>query len=342
MLIKSPIHRIAQKLILLFILFLPFNLQAQVTSSYGVVSSSLSTASAGAVTGTSFALPLTYSATITWVVVADGSAISVNLEGSLDNSIWFTVDSITTPATGAIRNFGFTSLRFLRISQASRTGGTATTGTFTVSRGYINGSNSTVVGGVNLPNNVYITGRNLANTANINMFRIGTGNTIEAGTTIDASVINTSATITSTGLITGTAGLSVGAASFISIATRGFWQASANGIWELLRADGTFGVHYEFAAVPVIGACGTSPSISTDATNVSGTITVGSANPASCLLTFNGTWNKAPRCVVNTVTTTAADVRAVATSTSTTVLTVTPASAFATTTSLVYHCESSK
>jgi len=119
-----------------FALLINQSVYAQKLASYGLLNSSLSTSSTGVVTGTAFALPSGYASIITWTVTADGSALSVNLEGSNDNISWFTMDSQTT-ATGGLKNFGFTAVKFTRCSQVSRTGGTATTCSFVVSRGYI-------------------------------------------------------------------------------------------------------------------------------------------------------------------------------------------------------------
>lgn len=143
----------------LLLIVLISRLNAQALIGYGVGETSLSTASTGVVTGTSFAVPTTYAALISWTVVADGSAISVNLEGSLDNSAWFTVDSITTPASGALRNFGFTAIKFVRISQVSRTGGTLTTGSLVVNRGFITASGSGSLSSLNLTGPFTTTGQ---------------------------------------------------------------------------------------------------------------------------------------------------------------------------------------
>lgn len=103
------------------------------TATYGTLISSLSTTSTGAVTGTKFAAPSPNTYLVSWAVVADGSALSVNLEGSLDDSTYFTLDSQTT-AAGGLKNYGPTSVKFLRISAVSRTGGTSTTGKLVVAR----------------------------------------------------------------------------------------------------------------------------------------------------------------------------------------------------------------
>lgn len=138
-----------RNIILIGILLVNNNVEAQVQINYGITETSLSTSSTGAVTGTVYNLPTTYAAIITWSVVADGSALSATLEGSLDNSTYFTLDTQTT-ATGGIKNFGFTAVKYVRISQVSRTGGTTTTGTLIVSRGFINSQGISSLSGLNL------------------------------------------------------------------------------------------------------------------------------------------------------------------------------------------------
>lgn len=107
--------------------------EAQSTATYGTVVTSLSTALTTAVNGTTFALPSSNSNIITWQVVADGSALSAALQGSLDNVTFFTIDT-TVVATGELKNYGPTGIKFMRINAVSRTGGTITTGKFVVSR----------------------------------------------------------------------------------------------------------------------------------------------------------------------------------------------------------------
>src|SRR3954468_17847598 len=113
-------------------------LDAQSTASYGVVVTSLRPSSAGVVTGTPFAVPSSYAAIITWQVVSDSGTLVVNLEGSLDNVSWNTID---TTAASSVKNFGFSAVKFVRCSQASRTGGTSTSCTIVINRGFINGGN---------------------------------------------------------------------------------------------------------------------------------------------------------------------------------------------------------
>lgn len=138
-------------LITIALILFSSKIYAQSTASYGLTVTSLSSSSAGVVTGTPFAIPTGYANIITWTVIADGSALSVNLEGSSDNSTWFTIDSQTT-AIGGIRNYGFTALKFMRCSQVSRTGGTNTSCTLAVSRGLVATSVGSITAGRFLAN----------------------------------------------------------------------------------------------------------------------------------------------------------------------------------------------
>lgn len=49
-------------------------------------------------------------------------------------------------------------------------------------------------------------------------------------------------------------------------------------------------------SVPTLTACGTSPSIS--GTDIAGTVTMGTATPTGCVITFSTTYGSAPDCVV--------------------------------------------
>lgn len=51
---------------------------------------------------------------------------------------------------------------------------------------------------------------------------------------------------------------------------------------------------------PVVSACGTSPAIA--GSDFAGLVTVGSATPTSCTITFSATFNGIPVCVVNSAT----------------------------------------
>lgn len=138
-----------KSLILGLFLLIPLQAQAQFTATYGTLVTSLNTTSTGAVTGTAFAVPSSYAALIQWTVVADGSALSVNLLCSVDNVSYFVVDTQTT-AAGGTKQFGFTACKFIRIDAVSRTGGSGTIGTLVTSRGFITSGSAGNLGSLNL------------------------------------------------------------------------------------------------------------------------------------------------------------------------------------------------
>jgi hypothetical protein len=50
---------------------------------------------------------------------------------------------------------------------------------------------------------------------------------------------------------------------------------------------------------PTVSNCGTSPAVSTDSTDVAGSVLQGTASPTTCKVIFNGAYSKKPICVVN-------------------------------------------
>jgi len=103
------------------------------TASYGISVTSLSTSSAGAVTGTVYAMPVGGApASVTWQIVANGSAQSSSLEGSNNNSTWTSLDTQT--GSGGGTKTVSVAVAFIRISQTSRTGGSSTVGTLVTSK----------------------------------------------------------------------------------------------------------------------------------------------------------------------------------------------------------------
>lgn len=126
--------RISFAIVVLGLILYSVNVEGQRSLNYGTVGLSVTTSGTGASTGITFAIPPSNANIITWQVTADGSALSVSLEGSLNNSSYSTIDTQTT-ATGGIKNYGPTGVKFVRCSQVSRTGGTATTCNITINRG---------------------------------------------------------------------------------------------------------------------------------------------------------------------------------------------------------------
>jgi hypothetical protein len=96
----------------------------QTSLSFGQSVTCLSTTSAGAVTGASYAAPPGGSAYVTtWQLIHDGSAISVTLQGSLDGTSWSTLGTATANGLATVSS---SATRFIRCIQTSRTGGTST------------------------------------------------------------------------------------------------------------------------------------------------------------------------------------------------------------------------
>lgn len=52
------------------------------------------------------------------------------------------------------------------------------------------------------------------------------------------------------------------------------------------------------SSTPTLSSCGTSPSIATGSTDVSGRVTTGTGTPTGCVITFAQAFNAVPSCVV--------------------------------------------
>lgn len=65
---------------------------------------------------------------VTWQSIPDGvpGAISLQLQGSLDNTVWAVLDS-STNVSGEMRHVGPVNIKFLRARQVSRTEATSIT-----------------------------------------------------------------------------------------------------------------------------------------------------------------------------------------------------------------------
>lgn len=341
----------------LFLLFLslPASAYSQVQLVPGQAELSLNNNAGGApLTGVAFSIP-TQVNTITWVIsfASPPASSTVELEVSNDNSIW--VEADTTDYIGGESKTIYTAAKFVRAVMTAKSGGGAITvsiigkssptsllttsvGSLTANSGILTLFNESGSG---------FTRLNLGGTTSVwPALRAATGGipTIDFISADNSQFINIAAwQVNPQSGINISTGLGTG---YIGFDTRTFLYSPANGKYKMSNYLDTFGVVYEFAGVPTIGACGTTPSVSADSNNTTGTIVVGTANPTSCVLNFNtaasGAWIKAPRCVANVITATAADVRALGVTATTTVLTLTPATAFASTTSIGYHCESSK
>jgi hypothetical protein len=102
--------------------------------------------------------------------------------------------------------------------------------------------------------------------------------------------------------VLGTGGISSGAAGYLSIATRGYFSATADGLWAFQNAAGTIGSTFKVDALPTIQAgWGTGPSVIAGSTPLAGGVNVGTGGVAgSGSINFNGTaFPQAPFCVTS-------------------------------------------
>lgn len=300
-------------------LLLSANAHAQVSLGVGETHTSLNAnASAAPQTGTAFAVPGQVN-TITWNVSfasAPASQTTV-LETSNDNSVWATADTSTLVA-GESRTI-FTVARYVRTTESARSGGGAITTTLVgrsspVTNTALNTSSNLSVNSITLaastvpviriPNNVYIQGRNAANSAWVNMWSVGPADTIFAGAT---TVEFTGATFTGAVVGTGVAGISgfggITAAdssgTYLGITNRSLITSPGNGLLNINRnALTTIGAQFNVGTAAPTGAPCT---FVTGSTNTAGQVTA--VGVTTCTITFGApNWSFAPFCVATEVT----------------------------------------
>jgi hypothetical protein len=146
------------------------------------------------------------------------------------------------------------------------------------------------------------------------------------------------------GSLTLLAYIEAGATNYMAFTGRTVWQAPANGHLTISNNALTTGSLVKVDALPTVSACGAgSPAVVAGSTPFSGAVTIGTTAVATCTITFNGTaFPSAPRCGGNVETTTAANVRAMGYSATTTVLTIVPASAWVDGSVVNWDCVSAK
>lgn len=122
-------------IVILFILSLPSQIYGQALISPGIPQNSFTLATVTPSTGTFYALPQSSSLTITWTITYSGApaSITVLLEGSLDNSNWFTIDT-STNTSGEGRTVSPLAWRFIRARISASSGGTGITVSINVLR----------------------------------------------------------------------------------------------------------------------------------------------------------------------------------------------------------------
>lgn len=263
-------------------------------------------AAAAPQTGTAFAIPGQLN-TINWTIsfASAPASVTVLLETSNDNSVWGTADTSTATA-GESRTI-FTAARFVRATESARSGGGAITVTFNgrispVTNTALSATsdlnvnsitlNASAVPSLRVANNVYIQGRNNANNAWVNLWRIGTTDQFEVSPTMAVSSIN------GTGNIGGFGTIQAGASGFLCLTGRNCLTSSANGLTNFVQNSGaTTGVQLNVGtAKPTVGTCGTSPTLTATSTNVAGQITSGTGT-TTCVVNFGApAWTNTPFC----------------------------------------------
>lgn len=154
-----------KKLLVALLLLIPSTVNAQSALSYGTRGDSIN-ASASCGTGTSYAVPTASSTGVTWTVTlsaAPATAISIVIEGSLNNTNWYTLDS-SSALSGEIRSFATTAL-FIRARCVSKTDGGNLTVSIVLNRGSIAFINTSLVG-LLAGNNIWTGINTFTNTVN--------------------------------------------------------------------------------------------------------------------------------------------------------------------------------
>lgn len=172
-------RKLMKKLLSSFVLALLFtvNAYAQTGLNWGTVVTSLNAVSSTG-SGNSYATNRTYTSIITWTTILTGSPSAVNftLDGSLDNSSWFTLDT-STNTSGEIRQLAV-SANFVRITLVSKTGGT----TFTAKLTATQSGNSTAL----LTGNNTWTGTNTFS-GTVNLTTVNISGVLTSSLTTDSS-----------------------------------------------------------------------------------------------------------------------------------------------------------
>lgn len=112
--------------------------QVQNGISYGVLYTpfSATTLTGSAINSSSYTLPSNSSSTITWAVAygSTPASVSIVLQGSLDNSVFYDIDSTTSTSTdSSVASAG--AYRYIRFRIASSSGGSTVTIKFSIKQG---------------------------------------------------------------------------------------------------------------------------------------------------------------------------------------------------------------
>ena len=146
---------------------------------------------------------------------------------------------------------------------------------------------------IKIGNNISFPGNNATTSLDIGNLIYGNGLTSTGATVNTAGLV---------GIATGTPSGTLAIAGFAGtlpfyISTTTATVASST----LFEVDGQGNLHLG-GGTPVLSSCGTSPSLDADATDQSGTITVGSVSATTCTLTFSAVKPAVPHCNVTSQT----------------------------------------
>lgn len=179
----------------------------------------------------------------------------------------------------------------------------------------------------------------IKNSASTNLFGVANNGAVTVYTgdlTVSTGAVTTK-TIKLNGSSSGTAFLqapAVAGSPTITIPTTTTTLAGL-AVAQTFSADQTIGVHLlGGGSAPTVSSCGTSPSIT--GTDTAGTVTMGTAAPTACTLTFAVAFTNSPICVAN-VSAASVPMAIAPTTISTSAVTFTAAAA-ATSGNLTYHC----
>lgn len=158
------------------------------------------------------------------------------------------------------------------------------------------------------------------------------------------------ATITNQGKLIVSSDFTVNGTSTIANGQTFRWNSNlvlsspAAGAFNVAAWSGTTGSQLKVDALPTVTACGAgTPSVAAGSTPLAGAVVIGTTAVSTCTITFGGTaFPSAPACTSNTVTASAANVRAIGATATTTQLVLVPASAWADSSIVSWICISPK
>jgi hypothetical protein len=144
------------------------------------------------------------------------------------------------------------------------------------------------------------------------------------------------------GVFSTTGNFTAQAAGGFTVNGRSSLISSADGKASLVNNANNIGLTFQYSAIPTVGTCGTSPSVTAGSLDTVGEVNVGTGGVAtSCAINFASTWATAPKCVAGINSATLTDARAIAVTTTTGAATFV-AAAYAASSKIWWICVSPK